>query len=199
MREHGTYTCYRWGPEPGEDWHRGCRCEACRQAAATYKKILERRRLKGIETLFDNTEAREHLEYLSAKGVGLRTVQERSGVGRTTLQSILSGRARRSRAETIAAILAVGTHVRAPGGRVDAGSTWELLEDMLRYGYTQGYLAKRLGATYHKPVLQISRDMVLQATADKVAELHAELVGTERERHRSRQAEYRRRKAQGAA
>ena len=199
MREHGTYTCYRWGPEPGQDWRRGCRCEACRQAVATYNKILERRRLKGIETLFDNTEAREHLEYLSAKGVGLRTVQERSGVGRTTLQSILSGRARRSRAETIAAILAVGTHVRAPGGRVDAGPTWELLEDMLRYGYTQGYLAKRLGATYHKPVLQISRDMVLQATADKVAELHAVLVGTERERHRSRQAEYRRRKAQGAA
>jgi predicted ArsR family transcriptional regulator len=166
---------------------------------ATYNKILERRRLKGIETLHDNTEAREHLEYLSAKGVGMRTVQERSGVGRTTLQSIVRGSARRSRAETIAAILAVGTHVRAPGGRVDAGPTWELLEDMLRYGYTQGYLAKRLGATYHTPVLQISRDMVLQATADKVAELHAELVGTERERHRVRQAEFRRRKAQGAA
>ena len=198
MREHGTYTCYRWGPEPGEDWHRGCRCEACRQAAATYNKILERRRLKGIETLLDNTEAREHLEYLSAKGVGMRTVQERSGVGRTTLQSILSGRARRSRAETIAAILAVGTHVRAPGGRVDAGPTWELLEDMLRYGYTQGYLAKRLGATYSKPVLQISRDMVLQATADKVAELHAELVGTHREWMRRRQAEHRR-KQRGAA
>jgi hypothetical protein len=206
VREHGTYTCYRWGPEPGQDWHRGCRCEACRQAAATYNKILERRRLKGIETLFDNTEAREHLRWLSGKGVGLRTVQERSGIGRTTLQSILSGRARRSRAETIAAILAVGTHVRAPGGLVDARPTWQLLEDMLRYGYTQGYLAKRLGATYHRPVLQISRDMVLQSTADAVAELHAELVGTERERHRVRrerhrvrQAEYRRRKAQGAA
>lgn len=199
MREHGTYTCYRWGPESGQDWHRGCRCEACRQAAATYNKILERRRLKGIETLFDNTEAREHLQWLSTKGVGLRTVQERSGVGRTTLQSILSGRARRSRAETIAAILAVGTHVRASGGLVDAGPTWQLLEDMLRYGYTQGYLAKRLGATYHKPVLQIRRDMVRQSTADKVAELHAVLVGTERERHRVRQAEFRRRKAQGAA
>jgi transcriptional regulator with XRE-family HTH domain len=199
VREHGTYTCYRWGPEPGEDWHRGCRCEACRQAAATYNKILERRRLKGIETLFDNSEAREHLRWLSGKGVGLRTVQERSGVGRTTLQSILSGRARRSRAETIAAILAVGTHVRAPGGLVDAGPTWQLLEDMLRYGYTQGYLAKRLGAVYEKPILQISRSMVLQSTADKVAELHAVLVGTERERHRVRQAEFRRRKAQGAA
>lgn len=199
MRQHGTYTCYRWGPDIGQDWRRGCRCEPCRKAVATYNKVLERRRLKGIETLFDNTEAREHLQWLRANGVGLRTVQERSGVGRTTLQSIVKGSARRSRAETIAAILAVGTHVRAPGGLVDAGPTWQLLEDMLRYGYTQGYLAKRLGATYHKPVLQISRDMVLQSTADKVAELHAALVGTERELMRARQADLRRRKQLGAA
>lgn len=198
MREHGTYTCYRWGPETGQDWHRGCRCEACRQAAATYNKILERRRLKGIETLHDNTEAREHLKYLSAKGVGLRTVQQRSGVGRTTLHSIISGRARRSRPETIAAILAVGTHVRAPGGRVDAGPTWELLEDMLRYGYTQAYLARRLGSVYARPVLQISRNLVRQSTADAVAELHAELVGAHREWMRTRQAEHRR-KQRGAA
>ena len=198
MREHGTYTCYRWGPEAGQDWRRGCRCEACRQAAATYNKILERRRLKGIETLHDNTEAREHLEYLSAKGVGLRTVQERSGVGRTTLQGIVSGRARRSRPETIAAILAVGTHVRAPGGRVDAGPTWQLIEDMLRYGHTKGYLARRLGSVCETPALQISRNLVTQATADKVAELHAELVGTHREWMRTRQAEHRR-KQRGAA
>jgi len=199
VRQHGTYTCYRWGQDIGQDWRNGCRCQPCRTAGATYNKILERRRLKGIETLFDNTEAREHLQWLSSKGVGLRTVQERSGVGRTTLQSIVSGRTRRARAETIAAILAVGTHVRAPGGLVDAGPTWQLLEGMLRYGYTQGYLAKRLGATYHKPVLQISRDMVLQSTADKVAELHAELVGTERELMRARQAGHRRRKQLGAA
>lgn len=198
MREHGTYTCYRWGPETGQDWRKGCRCEACRQAAATYNKILERRRLKGIETLHDNTEAREHLEYLSARGVGLRTVQERSGVGRTTLQEIVNGRARRSRPETIAAILAVGTHVRAPGGRVDAGPTWELLEDMLRYGYTQAYLAKRLGSVAERPMLQISRNLVRQSTADAVAELHAELVGAHREWMRARQAEYRR-KQRGAA
>jgi len=198
VREHGTYTCYRWGPETGQDWHRGCRCEACRQAAATYNKILERRRLKGIETLHDNTEAREHLEYLSAKGVGLRTVQKRSGVGRTTLHGIVNGRVRRSRPETIAAILAVGTHVRAPGGRVDAGPTWELLEDMLRYGYTQAYLARRLGSVYARPVLQISRNLVRQSTADAVAELHAELVGAHREWMRARKAEHRR-KQLGAA
>jgi len=194
MREHGTYTCYRWGTQPGEDWRRGCRCQPCRQAAATYNKILERRRRNGVETLFDNTEAREHLAWLSSKGVGLRTIQARSGVGRTTLHKIARGSARRSRAETIAAILAVGTHVRAPGGRVDAGPTWKLLDDMLRYGYTHGYLAKRLGAVYDKPNLQIGRTMVLQSTADKVAELHAQLVGTERELIRARQAEYRRRK-----
>ena len=199
MREHGTLTCYRWGTEPGQDWTKGCRCDDCRIAAVTYNKVLERRRSKGIETLFDNTEAREHLRWLSANGVGWRTVHEQTGLSQTAINNIRLGRFRRSRRETIDAILAVGTHNRAGGGRVDAGPTWRLIEDMLRYGYTKTYIAGRLGSSAKRPALQIKRDLVLQSTADAVAELHAVLVGTERERHRSRQAEYRRRKAQGAA
>ena len=165
----------------------------------TYNKVLERRRSKGIETLFDNTEAREHLRWLSANGVGWRTVHEQTGLSQTAINNIRLGRFRRSRRETIDAILAVGTHNRAGGGRVDAGPTWRLIEDMLRYGYTKTYIAGRLGSSAKRPALQIKRELVLQSTADAVAELHAELVGTERERQRVRQAEFRRRKAQGAA
>lgn len=199
MRQHGTYTCYRWGPEPGQDWRRGCRCLPCTDAAVLYNKLSVRRRINGIDTLFDNTEAREHLEFLRANGVGLRTVAEQSGVGRTALMQIINGRTKRARAETIAKILAVGTHVRAPGALVDATRTWELIDDMLRYGYTKGDLARRLGSEYDKPALQISGNMVLQSTADKVAELHAQLVGTERELMRARQAKLRQRQREGAA
>ena len=199
MRQHGTYTCYRWGPEPGQDWRRGCRCLPCTDAAVLYNKLSVRRRINGIDTLFDNTEAREHLEFLRANGVGLRTVAEQSGVGRTALMQIINGRTKRARAETIAKILAVGTHVRAPGALVDATRTWELIDDMLRYGYTKGDLARRLGSEYDKPALQISGNMVLQSTADKVAELHAQLVGTERELMRVRQAKLRQRQREGAA
>lgn len=199
MREHGTYTCYRWGPEPGQDWRRGCRCLPCTDAAVLYNKLSVRRRINGIDTLFDNTEAREHLKFLRANGVGLRTVSEQSGIGRTALAQIINGRTKRARAETIAKILAVGTHVRAPGALVDATRTWELIEDMLRYGYTKGDLARRLGSEYEKPALQIQRDVVLQSTADKVAELHAQLVGTERELMRARQAKLRQRRREEAA
>lgn len=199
MREHGTYTCYRWGPEPGQDWRRGCRCLPCTDAAVLYNKLSVRRRINGIDTLFDNTEAREHLEFLRANGVGLRTVSEQSGIGRTALAQIINGRTKRARAETIAKILAVGTHVRAPGALVDATRTWELIDDMIRYGYTKGDLARRLGSEYEKPALQISGDMVLQSTADKVAELHAQLVGTERELMRARQAKLRQRRRKEAA
>lgn len=199
MRQHGTYTCYRWGPEPGQDWRRGCRCLPCTDAAVLYNKLSVRRRINGIETLFDNTEAREHLKFLRANGVGLRTVAEQSGVGRTALMQIINGHTKRARAETIAKILAVGTHVRAPGALVDATRTWELIDDMLRYGYTKGDLARRLGSEYDKPALQISGDMVLQSTADKVADLHAQLVGTERELMRARQAKIRQRQREGAA
>lgn len=199
MRQHGTYTCYRWGPEPGQDWRRGCRCLPCTDAAVLYNKLSVRRRINGIDTLFDNTEAREHLEFLRANGVGLRTVAEQSGVGRTALMQIINGRTKRARAETIAKILAVGTHVRAPGALVDATRTWELIDDMLRYGYTKGDLARRLGSEYDKPALQISGNMVLQSTADKVAELHAQLVGTERELMRARRAKLRQRRREGAA
>lgn len=199
MRQHGTYTCYRWGPEPGQDWRRGCRCLPCTDAAVLYNKLSVRRRINGIDTLFDNTEAREHLEFLRANGVGLRTVAEQSGVGRTALMQIINGRTKRARAETIAKILAVGTHVRAPGALVDATRTWELIDDMLRYGYTKGDLARRLGSEYDKPALQISGNMVLQSTADKVAELHAQLVGTERELMRARRAEARQRQREEAA
>ena len=199
MRQHGTYTCYRWGPEPGQDWRRGCRCLPCTDAAVLYNKLSVRRRINGIDTLFDNTEAREHLEFLRANGVGLRTVAEQSGVGRTALMQIINGRTKRARAETIAKILAVGTHVRAPGALVDATRTWELIDDMLRYGYTKGELARRLGSEYDKPALQISGNMVLQSTADKVAELHAQLVGTERELMRARRAKLRQRQREGAA
>ena len=199
MRQHGTYTCYRWGPEPGQDWRRGCRCLPCTDAAVLYNKLSVRRRINGIDTLFDNTEAREHLEFLRANGVGLRTVAEQSGVGRTALMQIINGRTKRARAETIAKILAVGTHVRAPGALVDATRTWELIDDMLRYGYTKGDLARRLGSEYDKPALQISGNMVLQSTADKVAELHAQLVGTEQELMRARRAEARQRQREEAA
>jgi len=199
VRQHGTYTCYRWGPEPGQDWRRGCRCLPCTDAAVLYNKLSVRRRINGIDTLFDNTEAREHLEFLRANGVGLRTVAEQSGVGRTALMQIINGRTKRARAETIAKILAVGTHVRAPGALVDATRTWELIDDMLRYGYTKGDLARRLGSEYDKPALQISGNMVLQSTADKVAELHAQLVGTERELMRARRAKLRQRQREGAA
>jgi hypothetical protein len=200
VRQHGTLTCYRWGIEPGSDGRKGCRCRDCTTAAVIYEKQRQRRVARGERPYQDNTEAREHLLWLSANNVGSRAVSRQTGIGRTAIERIRRGEITRSRPETIEKIMSVGTHKRAGGALVDAAPTWRLIDDMLRYGFTKTYIAARLGSTAKRPALQIKREMVEQSTADAVAELHAELVGTVRDIQKRRMVDYRRRKrAEGAA
>jgi hypothetical protein len=44
MRAHGTRSCYVFGPEPGGDCSKGCRCEDCKRANARYASFQQKRR-----------------------------------------------------------------------------------------------------------------------------------------------------------
>lgn len=194
MREHGTNACYRFGPEPGNDWRKGCRCRPCITAAVTYTKQWERRRAKGWRPYVDNTEAREHLHWLTSHGIGERAVAQASGVSRSVIRNMITGDLLKSRPETIERILAVGTHVRLPGALVDATRTWELLNELIAQGHTQTSLARLLGSTAKRPVLQIKRDRIEQKTADKVQALYDRLMApviAHRMRSAERRAHYR--------
>lgn len=97
-----------------------CRCPACRQANCDYQKRRERR--KAYEAwgdvepaLVPADEVREHLEFLSSVGIGLRTVARRTSLSRSTLQK-LKRRTQRVRPRTANLILGLCTEDR-PAGR----------------------------------------------------------------------------------
>ena len=128
--------------------------------------------------------ARRHLGALGGAGVGLKTVASLSGVSHGSLSKIVYGEpgrgrppSRRIRPETSERILAV-TEAQARGGqRIDAGPTWQLIEELVAAGYTRGYLARELGSRAASPTLQIGRDLVRASTARAVEELHRRLIG----------------------
>jgi hypothetical protein len=95
----------------------GCRCEPCVIANRTYARNLDRhdRRVRwGIEThtnpLVDATEARNHLLWLQSRGIGLRRLHNVTGLSRTTLHEIRSGRRSRITRNNANRIVAVGLH-----------------------------------------------------------------------------------------
>lgn len=200
QREHGTNACYRWGVV-GQDWRNGCRCFECSNAGNLYEKRRAYKKSKGWEPFVSNAEAREHLLWLQSKNVGLRTVAEVSGLSRSALSLVRSGKRTKSTPEFIAKVLAVGTHQVAAGAFVDAGPTRRLIEELVALGYSKASIAKALGAA--SPALQIAeRDSVLRSTADKVAALHREWTASRdatRHFNAARRRHLRQRIAQGAS
>jgi hypothetical protein len=95
----------------------GCRCEPCVIANRTYARNLERHHSRvrwGIEThtdgLVDATEARNHLLWLRSRGIGLRRLHNTTGISRSTLNEIRSGRRSRITLAIANRIVAVGLH-----------------------------------------------------------------------------------------
>jgi len=203
-RRHGTRAAYVFGAGPGRGT--GCRCEECRAANRDYQRRRDRARRRPDEELeparVDASEAREHLLWLGKEGVGLRTVSERSGVARSTLNEIRSGRRRRCTPRLVDKILAVGLHRAADGCHIDAAHTWRLLEELFELGHSRTEIARRLGATAKHPALQLGKRHVTRRKANQVEDLHEILtaeVYQRRERDRvAQQASRQRRKNAGS-
>jgi hypothetical protein len=178
MREHGTRVAYAYGIEPGQDRSKGCRCESCADANRLYAREHRRRQnrafVHGIEewqpAYVDNSEAREHLAWLTTQGVGLRTVEKRIGISRTSLLKIRSGKVTQSRPETIEKILGVGRSAVRGAALVDAAPTWKMIDDMVKQGYRLGWIGQQLGAETFS--LQLRKGRIQAKSARKVAELY---------------------------
>lgn len=178
MREHGTRAAYTFGIKPGQDRSKGCRCESCTEANRLHGRERNRRRARAFvyqieewePAYVDNSEARDHLAWLTSQGVGLRTVHQRTGIARTSLSKIRAGTVTQSRPETIEKILGVGRSAARGAALVDAAPTWKLIDDMVRQGYRRGWIAQQLGAETLS--LQIKRDRITATNARKVAELY---------------------------
>jgi len=201
-RQHGTRAAYVFGT--GATRGKGCRCPACREANRDYQRKRDRARRRPDETpepaTIDATEAREHLRWLRGEGLGLRTVSERTGIARTTLDELRSGRRTRCRPQTAEKILGVGVHKAADGCFVDATNTWQLIDEMLQAGHSKTSIARGLGSRAANPALQLGKRRVTQRKARQVENLHEILtleLWQRRERDRTAQQARRRRQKTG--
>lgn len=137
------------------------------------QRVCERcARLLVWNGLVDAAPARKHLLALRAAGVGRRSVQDACDVTDTVLFQVVTGRKKRIRAETLRRILGVTPEARAPGALVKARPTWRLVRELLREGFTQTELARRLGSKAKVPALQIRRKWITVETAAKVERLY---------------------------
>lgn len=176
MRDHGTKACYVFGPEPGGDSSKGCRCDDCRAAIARY----ERDRARRIEPAYVGADpARKHIEWLGEQGVGLKRVAKAAGISHGALSKLMYGErgrgrgpSKRIRKTTLDAILAVTADAVADGARVDAGTTWARIDRMVAAGVTKKSIARRLGQ--QGPGLQLSKRSIEARHARAIAEMAAE-------------------------
>lgn len=113
------------------------------------------------------------MRLLSVWGVGRRTVCDVAGVADSVLSEIIAGRKDRIRARTERLILAVTVEAAADGAYVDAGPTWQRIDELLADGFSKAELARMLG--YARPALQLARDQVTARNAYEISKLHTRL------------------------
>lgn len=173
-RAHGTRARYVFGAT-GTLAGQGCRCEPCRDANRLYARERDRR-LKLLEpadgTHIDAGAARDHLLWLRDQGVGLRTVERKTGLARNTLRQIVTGSSARCSARTERLVLGVG---RSAGALVDATDTWARINDLLDAGWSRAAIARALHGPQAK-ALQLRRDRIFADNARAVARIHAEAL-----------------------
>lgn len=148
----------------------GCRCLPCRAANSRYscERQAAVRRGEG-NPIVSATRARRHIRKLSRRGVGMWAVSYASGIGKTTICHIRTGRKKRIRKHTETAILAVDEAAIADRALVPARRTHYLIRRLRREGFTLRELARRLGLRSNGP--QFGKQFVTARNALKVEKL----------------------------
>lgn len=153
----------------------GCRCDACRAANTRYESERQRARKAGDwNGIVPADRAREHMLKLSRQGVGRRAIQDCTDIADTVLSDIRTGRKVRIRARTERLILGVTREQAADHALVSAGRSLRLIKLLLEEGYTEAYLAKRLG--YANRYLQFGDSQITVRNAARIKRLYKELT-----------------------
>jgi hypothetical protein len=159
-QDHGTRARYATG----------CKCPLCKKANTAYESDRAAKRKLGLDNrLVSAGRARAHLNLLSDKGIGRRTVQATTKIAETTLQLIKDGSKKHIRKDTEAKILSVTAKDAAPGSLIDAGPTWVLINKLLKKGHTKRGIASLMGLASS---LQIRKGNIKMETAKKIQEIY---------------------------
>lgn len=172
MREHGTYACYSFGPDPGAG--HGCRCEPCRRAARDYNRSLTGR----LEPAYVGAaRARSHVTDLTAAGVGLKRIAAVSGVSHGALWKLMYGQngqpSRRIRRETEQKLLTVTPADVADGSTVDATEAWRIVNRLVDAGVPKAWIAHQIGQQGQG--LQLGADRVSPRNLRALVDLEARI------------------------
>lgn len=173
---HGTRSCYV---------QHKCRCAPCTQANRDYQRNRERHHARvryGIEDpkpdrLIDADEVRDHIAFLRSKGIGLRTIAEHTGLGRTALQQLASGESRQVQPANAMKILAVPATAQPAVTLVDARPTWQLIRQLRRVGVPKVRIAEAIGQTR---ALQLGRKRIQLRHAQAIQDAYERLLAENR-------------------
>ncbi len=160
-REHGTRACYVSGVDVASD---PCRCDACRAANNAYAKSQQQR---VVSDLVPAGPIRTHLLELGEAGVGKRTIAATSGKSLSQIAKIRTGKSKRVRRATAAALLAVSPADAVGSSLVDATATWARIDEMVAAGLSKRAIARQVvSPTAHS--LQLRRDRITAAKAHAI-------------------------------
>lgn len=169
--EHG----HRWA------YARGCRCDPCTDANNEEARRLER---EGTD-LVDARPAREHLRRLIGRGAAQKALARAAGVNPKSIAAIAGGEVSRIHPDREQLVLALSLDTAAAhtapgrhGELVDAAPTWRLIDWMVLRGWPKAWISREIGQDGR--ALQLRRDRISCANAEKVAELDRRLGRTRR-------------------
>lgn len=166
MSEHGTITRYKHPVHP-------CRCEPCRAAWSHYGKNRTRQKAYGRWAPYvDTARAREHLSSLAESGMGVRRIEELSGVAHPVLTRIRTGRTVQIRPETEARILAVQPGSPAGGARIASPGSTRRLQALVALGWTAVDMADRSDLSSDTLLACIAGENVTVRTAALIRDLY---------------------------
>lgn len=180
----GTRPCgerarYVWGPGPGQDRTKGCRCEPCRAANRAYQLTRDRATRRPDEVLISPYvpagPVRAHLAALAEAGVGSWTIAALASLRRQTVVRILRGEQRRILRSTRERLLAISPDQFAGGMRIPAGPTWALVDRLRAAGWTKARISAEIGQGGR--ALQLGRDYVTARNARAIANLADHVFG----------------------
>jgi len=167
--KHGILTTYRIG----------CRCTPCKEVAGTYQKRLRYDHQKGAHRLVPTTPVREHWTWLREQGMTWADIAAAMGYTATpTVHRIM--RRDQMRRSTFNRALAIQPKNSLGNGYLDATATRRRLQALCAIGYTQAYLAQRLGvaSTTVSDIVRCKYPRVLGYVASGTAALYTELEAT---------------------
>lgn len=150
---HGTHNAYS----------KGCRCDECRAAHRVYERNASRRRRRvmyGIETyqprLVDAQPARDHVIFLTSKGIGLGAIAKQVGTQRSTIQYIKKGKYPRLSAKMSEKILSIPAIPREPMAYTSSEPILKLLAQLEKKGVSRSDVGHALGCRHGSLIIRNS-------------------------------------------